>query len=214
MNPLFISKEEAVERFNLRSGKYDVLPHLGYETVVVIEGNTTIGTNLTSDTVSELFFNNDRKTRQDLIIINGDLTVKGDINLKSQAYKTYLLVLGNLTCEVLMSTKYIMHFAGDAHIQYVFNANYNDGITTIEGTTHVPYFLHSNHNANVTFGEETIIINYYGDDDGGWDYDFDYYRNQLADVLVEEVCPAGEFNRDLFIDYVKTGSSPFKEGIR
>lgn len=210
MSPITIDKEEAIQRFRLNSGKYDVLPRLGYDSVVLIEGNTIINADLNIDTALELIFGNKIIPKQSLIIVNGDLTIKGDLNLKSRMHKMYLLVLGNLYCDVLMSTNTIMHFTGDAHIKHVFNANYNDGITTIEGTTYVPYFLHSNHCANVNFDKATTLINYYGDDDGGWGYNFDYFESDLVKVLKENICPGNSFNRDHFIAHVKSGLPPFK----
>lgn len=205
----FISKEEAVKLFDIR--KYAPLGSIVYETVLVLEGDIVLEDDLTSGSVNHVIFNGDRKTSEELIIINGSLTVKGQVNLGLEDFPC-LLVLGDLHCDVLHSIDDLVHVTGDAHIKYVFNGNYNDGQITVEGITHVPYVLNSDHSSNITPDESTILINYHNNSNDFFKYH--YYREDLESVLVPEALIKGKFDYGAFIKVVTSGKNPIIEGAK
>jgi predicted DNA-binding WGR domain protein/Leucine-rich repeat (LRR) protein len=205
---IFISQEEAMERFDLE--QYDPLSCLDYDTVLVFEGDTIIEADITHDSISTVFFNKDRKTEEELIIINGNLTVKGNLDI-SEEYPG-LLVLGDLHCEVLCSNDNCINVTGDAFVKYAYDGNYNHGSITIDGTTHVPYLLNSDHDSGLNPGPKTILINYYGDYDDFFIYD--YYAEDLPNILTKGIMDGDDFDAENFIARVKTGKSPFKSGVK
>jgi Leucine-rich repeat (LRR) protein len=205
--PTLISGEEAKQRFNLDD--YDPLGYTTFGKVILLDGDTYINGDLIPDWIKKTLntLGTEAGNNSILVLVNGNLTVTGTI---SPGY--YLLVLGNVTCEVLLSYDDCIYITGDADIKYVFDGNYNDGSIEIGGITRVPYVLNSNHNSTIT-PEGAILINYYSDNDDWFDYD--YTERDLERVMVPEV-----FNEDMefrpfsFIRLVYNGKSPLKKGAR
>lgn len=203
-----IQEDEARERFDL--DQYGLIGEIPYDNILVLEGSVVIDSTIDDDSVESIFFGEGRETEEELIIINGNLTVEGDINI-SENYPC-LLVLGDIHCEVLHSYDNITHVTGGAHIKYAYNGNYNHGSITISGTTHVPYLLNSDHDSTLYPSAKTILINYYGNYDDFFVYD--YYREDLPNIFVKNALYKGSFDYGILIDYLKTGKSPLKKGTK
>ncbi len=204
----FITEEEVHEIFDVE--KFDPIGTLPYDTVLVLEGDITLDGDLTLDSIEDLIFDGERETEEELIIVKGNLTIKGDLDL-GEEYPN-IVVMGDLHCDVLNSSDDLIHVTGDAHVKYVFNGNYNHGQIVVEGTTHVPYVLNSDHCSDIKPVDSAIIINYYSNYDDF--FDNDYYDADLPNVLVEEALYDGEMDYEQFIEVVKAGKSPFKEGAK
>lgn len=205
---LFMDQEAAMERFDL--AQYDPLSCLDYDTVLVFEGDTVIDADINHHSIKAVFFKNKRETEEELIIINGNLTVKGTLDI-SEEYPG-LLVLGDLHCDVLCSNDNCINVTGDAFVKYVYDGNYNHGSITVDGTTHVPYLLNSDHCSSLNPSPKTILINYYGDYDDFFTYD--YYAEDLPNILTKGIMDDDDFDSEKFIARVKTGKSPFKSGVK
>jgi len=208
--PVLLTKEAIYQRFDMK--RYDPINRLDHDRIIYFEGDTIINGNLTADWAEAILksLNEDTHLGDVLIMVNGNLTVEGDINVGD--YHPLLLVLGNVHCDVLKSGDDTIHISGDAHIRYAFFGNYNDGSITIEGTTHVPYVLNSDHDSNIK-PEGAILINTYSDHNDFFDYDY------TLEVLPQVMVPAtfnkhDEFDEWQFIDLVKAGQSPFVEGTK
>ena len=205
---VLISQEEAMERFNL--DQYDPLGEMDYDSILVLEGDTIIETDVTYYSVNDLFFNGTRASEEELIIVNGNLTIKGDLKI-TDGYPCFL-VLGDLHCDLLYSGDNMTHITGDAFIKYVYNGNYNHGCITIEGKTTVPYLLNSDHASNLNPSPKTILINYYNNYDDSFNYD--YYSEDIPNIFVKGLANGGGLDLDAFIKRVKSGKSPFKSGVK
>ncbi|MGH1338030.1 MAG: leucine-rich repeat domain-containing protein [Aureispira sp.] len=208
----FLEEEEAEERFEF--GQYEPLGDIEYDAIAVIEGDTIIHQTIDDDSIEAIFFDNNRTSEQELIIINGNLTVKGAINIEEDMPS--LLVIGDLHCEVLHGKDSCIDVTGDAHIQYVFDGNYNHGSVMVHGTTYVPYILNSDHCSTLTPSKKAILINYYNQQDDFFTYD--YYRSDLANILVKGLAEIEDEDASLdveaFIKRVRSGKSPFKKGVK
>ncbi|SFE42209.1 WGR domain-containing protein, predicted DNA-binding domain in MolR [Chitinophaga sp. CF118] len=203
--PKVLTMKEAKKQFDL-SG-YDPMGDIGYDAVLVFEGDTHVDSDLQEWAKKISTTLGDKTKGMNLFLINGNLTVKGDVDITS-----HLLVLGNVTCDVLMSYDECIHITGDANIKYAFDGNYNDGSITIEGTTYVPYVLNSDHSSSIT-PEGAILINYFGDYNDFFDYDYteqDFERIMVPEVFDEKM----RFKQHKFIELLKEGKSPLQEDAR
>ncbi len=217
-----LTREEANQRFEL--DKYKLLASVPNDAIIVLEGDITIDTFLSESSITSVIFNGERTTAQELIIVNGNLTVKGGISIGSEGKCPSLLVLGDLHCDSLESTDDFIEVTGDAYIKYIFDGNYNHGAIKIAGTTHVPYILNSDHCSNLNPSDNAIVINYYNSSDDFFKYD--YYAGNLVDVCIPKVFNLEqeeldemdeddredvEFDRITFAIIVESGRSPLKE---
>lgn len=206
-----IDLDEAKARYDL--SKYDPLGILRYSTVVVYEGDVTIQGNVDKKTVESLFFGGKRESTDELVIIDGDLTVKG--SLEQTATYPCILVLGDLRCEVLTSVDACIHVTGDAFVETAFFGNYNHGNIRIEGTTHVPFVFNGGHGCSMTVSPKTVCINYQNSYDDFFEYD--YYASDLKDLFPDDLF---EWHSDIDFEFdwwsvraaMKAGESPFAEG--
>lgn len=208
--PVLLTKEAIYQRFDMKL--YDPINRLDHDRIIYFEGDTTINGNLTADRAAGILesLNEDTDLGDVLIMINGNLTVEGDINIGD--YHPLLLVLGNVHCNVLKSGDDTIHISGDAHIRYAFFGNYNDGSITIEGKTYVPYVLNSDHDSNIN-PQGAILINTYSDHNDFFEYD--YTQEVLPQVMVRATFNQhDEFDEWQFIDLVKAGQSPFVAGAK
>jgi Leucine-rich repeat (LRR) protein len=191
---------------------YDPINNLDHNRIIFVDGDITIKGDLSADWAVAILeeLKEDTYLGSVLIMINGNLTVEGDINIGD--YHPVLLVLGNVHCDVLKSGDDTIHITGDAHIKYAFYGYYNDGTINIDGITYVPYVLNSDHSSNIK-PEGAILINTYGDSNDFFEYD--YTREALPQAFIREVFDdKDEFDVYKFIDLVKSGQSPFNEGAK
>ncbi|TWV93632.1 hypothetical protein [Chitinophaga pinensis] len=145
-----------------------------------------------------------------LVLVNGNLTVKGDISLGEESFPC-LFVRGNVKCDVLYSGSEFIHITGNADIKYALDGNYNDGAITIEGITSVPYVLNSDHDTNIT-PKGAILINYFGDSNDFFTYDFT--EKDFPDVMVAAAFENEAFSRHAFIKLLQAKKSPLKKAYR
>jgi len=208
--PVILSQEQAEERFQISN--YDPINAMHHERVLLFEGDTDIPGDLNPDWVSHTLreIGEADDIGELLILINGNLNVSGDIAFSD--YRPSLLVLGNVSCDVLKSADECMCITGDATIKYAYYGYYNDGTITIHGITRVPYVLNSDHASQIN-PEGAILINVYSDHDDFFEYD--YTTKDLPAVLVAEVLDKGEWIKVWpFINMLKAGKSPFIPGAK
>src|SRR5262245_9515011 len=146
VTPKILSKEELSAQFDL--SRYEV-GNLDSDRILFYDGDTTITGDLDRDWASAMLkeMGEDASVDDVLIMINGNLTVEGHIVIGD--HHPLLLVLGNVSCDVLQSGDETIHITGDAHIKHAFFGYYNDGSIFIEGKTYVPYVLNSDHHAAI-----------------------------------------------------------------
>lgn len=208
----FIEEDDAREKFDL--DQYEPLGDLEYDAVLLIDGNLVLEKTLEDDSIEELLFDGNKETEEELIIIKGNLTIKGDLDLSGDSGYPSLLVLGDIHCEALLSYDNITNITGDAHLKHLFYGNYNHGVVAIAGITHAPYIINSDHDSDLKPSDEAILINSYSDHDDFFTYH--YHSSDLTKVLVKEALYVkGEdigFDVDIFREFVATGKNPFKEG--
>lgn len=202
--PQVLTMKQAKKQFDLDD--YDPMGDIGYDAVLLFEGDLHVDGDL-EEWAKKMAATLGKANGMNLFLVNGNLTVKGDVDITS-----HLLVLGNVTCDVLMSYDECIHITGDANIKYAFDGNYNDGSIAIEGTTYVPYVLNSDHSSSIT-PEGAILINYFGDYNDFFDYDYteqDFERIMVPEVFDEKM----RFQQSKFIQLLKEGKSPLKEDTR
>jgi hypothetical protein len=132
--------------------------------------------------------------------------VEGDIRLGDQ--QVFLLVKGNLQCDVLENSYDYIHVTGDVHIRHVFYGHYNRGYFEADGKVFVPYVLTNNYYSPLhTEGSVFISLDYRDKRDV---IQHDYTREVLTDVLIPEVFNGeGNIEAEKFIAIVQSGQSPF-----
>ncbi|MGH1339241.1 MAG: WGR domain-containing protein [Aureispira sp.] len=208
----FLKEEEAIERFNL--AEYDLLGSWSHEAILLIDGDVFLEETLSDSTISTAFFNGEKELKQALIIINGNLTIDGDLSIYGETGYPSLLILGALRCDSLYSYDNFMYIEGDAYIKYLYSGSYNHGAIKITGTLQVPYLINSDHHSDLNPSEETILINKRNNSDDFFIYD--YYPEDFKRVLIEGVFyedeEVFELDLDAFLAVLKVGNSPFKEG--
>ena len=209
VTPKLLSKDEIDEQFDI--SQYEI-GNLDNERILFYDGDTTITGDIDKKWAMAVLteLGEDASVDDVLIMVNGNLTVEGDIVMGD--YHPLLLVLGNVYCDVLQSGDETIHITGDAHIKYAFFGYYNDGSIIIEGKTYVPYVLNSDHSSSIT-PEGAILINTYSDHNDFFEYDY------TSEVLPKIAVPAafdnkGEFSEWQFIELVRSGQSPFVEGAK
>ncbi|ACU63129.1 leucine-rich repeat domain-containing protein [Chitinophaga pinensis] len=209
--PKLISNDEALLRFHLE--QFENFSETAFQNVLLLDGDTTIDGDLdqqwTENTLASLGVAGG--VEDTLILVNGNLQVAGTIKPSEDTYP-FLLVLGNVQCEVIKSYDEFIYITGDADIKYALDGNYNHGDITIDGITRVPYILISDHSTSVK-PEGAILINYFSDRDDFFAYDFtveDFERVMAPETFNEK----GNFSHYAFIEVLKTGKSPLKEGAR
>lgn len=210
VEPKLLTLEEIKQRFDL--SPYDIIGDYNYDSILFFDGDVTIDGDLDRDQVEAFLkkLNQERSLRSFLFMVNGNLTVTGDIGMGD--HNPHLLVLGSIHCDVLFSSDETMFIAGDAHVRSAYYGYYNDGCIFVMGTTYVPYVLNSDHHSDIT-PEGAILINVYSDHNDFFEYDY------TSEVLPESVVPGaldkdGDFDAWQFINIVRSGQSPFKEGVK
>ena len=211
VEPVLITGAAASQQFDL-SG-YEPFGEMNFKRVILFNGDAYLKGDLNQQwTKSTLeLLGADGDVADTLILVNGNLTVAGTIKPTEDSFP-FLLVLGNVRCDVLQSYDECIYITGDADITYAFDGNYNDGSITIAGITRVPYVLNSNHNS-VIKPEGAMLINYFGDNDDFFTYDFTI--QDFQEVMVKAVFDKKmNFDQAAFIELLKAGKSPLKKGAR
>lgn len=211
--PTLITEEKAKELFDL--SQYDSFDDMNFQQVIFLDGNVYVDGDMDHDwSVNTLkTLGKDGDTADTLILINGNLTVAGtmEVGAPDDSFP-FLLVVGNVKCDVLHNYDEFIYITGDADIKYAFNGNYNHGQIQIDGKTRVPYVLNSDH-SSILKPEGATVINYYGDHDDFFEYD--YTAKDLEEVMVSAVFnEKGRFAVRNFIELLKAGKSPLKKGAR
>lgn len=209
--PQLISAPEARDRFNLQN--FEPFGEFDFDKIILLDGDTYIDGDLNQEWTEKTLeaLGEEPGVDSSLIVVNGNLTVAGAINPSNESFP-FLLVLGNVQCDVLLSYDEYIHITGDADITYAFNGNYNDGGIVIEGKTRTPYVLNSDHSSRID-PEGAILINYFGDFNDFFDYD--YTRKDFERVIVSSVLDQnGRIIPHAFIKLLKAGKSPLKKGAR
>ena len=197
----FINSEYVVENFSVN----DMLFEIEYDLILLVEGNLHIKEDL------DVWYNKQLQNAEiedydaTIILINGNLIVKGRIAPASEAFP-FLYVNGNVECHILDSYDEWITISKNAYIKYVFDGNYNDGLINIYGITHSPFILNSNHSSNVTPSKNSIIINYGHINNTHLDYDF---NGNLEKILLSELIDSEELDPERFKLKVMAGKSPF-----
>lgn len=208
-NPQLITYPELQERMDMKP--YDNIDVLDHEHVLYFEGDTVLTAHLDKDWAQTVLNTLDAAASADdlLIVVKGNLTVQGKIAIGD--YHPCLLVVGDVTCDVLISGDDTIFITGDAHIKYVFYGYYNDGSIQIGGTTYVPYVINSDHSSGID-PSGAILINSYSDHHDFFNYD--YLSGTLSTVIVPEALHEGEFDERKFIEVVSAGKNPFVAGAK
>ncbi|MCU0438232.1 MAG: PDZ domain-containing protein [Raineya sp.] len=210
--PEVITKKEAQKRFNLK--KYGDMDDFDYSRIIAFDGDTFIEGSLNFDWAERFFEEHDEDINsfEDpvLILVNGNLTATNEISPGGDAFP-FLLVIGNVECDVLRSYDEFIHITGNANVRYAFQGDYNDGSICIEGVLRVPYVLNGNHNS-VVRPEGAILINYYDDSDDFFEYD--YTIKDFENVLVKEVLDKQKLDIQKFVERLKAGKEVLKKGAK
>lgn len=208
--PKLLTQQEINERFDM--SPYDIIGDYKYDSILLFDGDAIIDGDLDQDQVECILkeLKQERSLSSFLVMVNGNLTVNGRVGFGD--YNPHLLVLGSVHCEVLYSSDDTMFITGDAHVKYAYYGYYNDGSIMVEGNTYVPYVVNSDHHSAIN-PRGAILINAYSDHNDFFEYDY------TRGVLEESVVPAalgddGGFDAWNFIEVVRGGQLPFKEGVK
>jgi len=212
--PRIITEEEVNTKVKLSD--YDPIGYMGFEYVLFFEGDLHIKGDLDEEWVAKEFEKLGEELEDNILVfILGNLTVEGKI-APGPGGNPCLFVEGDVRCDVLSSYDELITITGDAYVTYAIDGNYNHGVLQIEGTAFTPYILNSDHHMEVTPSETTITINYYGDYDNFFEYD--YSPKDFDRVMVKQVInlDGDEYRLDQgrFIELLKKGKSPLKRGAK
>lgn len=215
INPRYIADPTVIETFNL--SQYAPLESMSFETILLIEGDLLLDQELNEDFIKAYIFDPKQKAEQEIIVITGNLTIKGDLRIYGETGYPSLLILGNIHCDTLYSFDNFMHIAGDAFVKNAYLGSYNHGAIKIAGTTHAPYIVNDDHHSDLVPSKESIVINSFGRHDDFFEYD--YYRDELPRILIQEASgfevgdaiEEYEFDFFRFIKILEQGKFPFKE---
>lgn len=208
--PVVEGKNKMVQPKLITFEEADVTMDISFENVLCFEGDLEINGDLDEKWVVGVLKENSfpEETADLLMLVKGSLTVHGDITPGADSYPC-LMVVGNVTCEVIKSYDEIIHITGDADVKYAIDGNYNHGSITIEGATRVPYVLNSDHSTTLN-PVNAVLINYYSDYEDFFDYD--YTVQDFERVMVSSVYKDEDFDQHAFIKLLKQGKSPLKKG--
>ncbi len=213
-----INEPKAVQLFDI--DQYKPLNDIDCDTILLVEGDLVLEDDLNEAFIKKHFWKDYENITNELIVINGDLMIYGDLDINGETGYPCLLVLGDLYCECLYSFDNFMHIAGNAYIKYAYYGSYNHGAIKIVGTTNAPYIINDDHHSDLNPSENALLINSSGRQDDFFEYH--YYRDDLPMVLLQSVSNFKigtdkedyDFDCTLFMDTVKKGISPFKQGAK
>jgi leucine-rich repeat protein SHOC2 len=204
-NERFISESEANTLFNIK--QFDPIGDLGYDEVLLLEGDTVIEGNLDENWLAKILKKHKKNDGLILVLVNGNIKVSGNID-PDECF--YFLVLGNVECLNMFSHETGIDITGNAKIHNMLCGVYNHGFCYIAGTTHAAYIVLSDHDMEIT-PEGGIRLNCYDDEA---DFEFDFYESDLERVMISKTFVDGEFDVYKMMKLVKKGVNPFKPGIK
>ncbi|RAV97589.1 leucine-rich repeat domain-containing protein [Pseudochryseolinea flava] len=191
---------------------YDNINHIDKEVILFFDSDVRIEQDLNAEYILALVkaLGGDESSSI-LMMVNGNLDVRGTVKPGNDGIPS-LLVIGNLTCDVLQNYDESIYVAGDANVKYVYDGNYNHGSITVKGKLNVPYLLNSDHHSDVN-PQGAILINYYSNHNDFFTYD--YTTNDFERVMVPGVLDdRGDFSQHRFIQWVKEGKNPLKDDAK
>jgi Domain of unknown function (DUF4116) len=143
-----IPEREAIDRFRLRerlqlygSGAREAEPGVF---VYFAGGDVRIDGDLGLD------WTDDRFAGHIGLVVDGDLTVTGNIINENGNAGPFLLVRGNLRARNVVAGGAEFHIEGDADIEELLLGHYNDGTLAIDGTTRAQLILSDDHSMHTT----------------------------------------------------------------
>jgi hypothetical protein len=138
-----------------------------------------------------------RPTGIDLIVVTGNLTVAGDIELDES--RPGLYVAGTTRAETLVGGDAEIYI-GDGAFTYLVYGHYNHGILET-GTVATPWVINSGHDLRVKAPDAYHIDNY------GDDADSDFSRNNIVAAFVSQVVDAEDATIIVpaFLDRLRAG---------
>lgn len=158
------------------------------ESILYFEGNIAIE-------YLDYFFIKEFKEKEglsfDFIVVNGDLTVEGGIDLFE--YYPGLIVSGFTKAKILVGGDCEIYIK-DGKFDYYVCGHHNDGVLAT-GKVDTQFVINSGHALEVT-SDNAIFINAYSDHGDG----YDYYFSDIPDNFVAEVL---DENGDLDMDMVE-----------
>jgi hypothetical protein len=115
--PKLLTLEEIKQRFDL--SPYDIIGDYNYDSILLFDGDTTIDGDLDQDQVEAFLkeLQEKRSLSSFLVMVNGNLTVTGDIGMGD--YNPHLLVLGSIYCDVLFSSDETIFICYRNHLRAV-----------------------------------------------------------------------------------------------
>jgi hypothetical protein len=141
-----------------------------YETVALFEGNLELEDDFRTQLEAKI-------ESADLVVVSGDLTVRGDIALYDRTPGLY--VKGTTTADSLQGGDCEIYIH-DGTFKYLVYGEYNNGILDT-GTVSVPWVINSDHDLRVN-AENARQIDAYGEDP-----DVDFRASELPEAFVPEV---------------------------
>lgn len=202
--PQILTLEAAKEKIDMSN--YGPIGDIPFDRVLYFEGNLSVDEDLSEKWAKAVLESLGEPTDVEdmLILVNGALTVKGNILPGDGSYPC-LLVTGDVKCDVIYSENEFIHIAGNADIQYVLDGYYNAGSITIEGVTTVPYVLNSDHQMTIT-PKGAVLINYFRDTHDLFRYD--YTIADFSEIMAPAVLQNDKFDKEAFIRLLKAKKAP------
>ncbi len=217
-----ITQAEAEERFGLK--EIDTVGKFNYPLIFLHAGDLHMPGDFDEAWVTENLFADEPPTReQELIVVDGSLSVDGMISIGHGRTWPSLLVRGDLRCSIWDMGENLVHIAGDVHVERLFHEHGegHNGWLGVGGAASMPMLLV--HDSPVWFKSldpGTITLNYFSDEDEY--YDFDYGQSDMYEICdpmllkdgrdLEDEVDAYNFGVD-FLRRVAEGDSPFKPGF-
>ncbi|MCP4131884.1 MAG: WGR domain-containing protein [bacterium] len=200
-----ISEEEAKKEFDI--GKYIN----GYDTnIKVYDGNVLIPGNLNLDYEGgdEVFGIRGEETG---IIVKGDLAVEGIISNYEWDFGPFLLVLGNLKAENILTGGSEIWITGNADIKNAVFTYYNHGLLTVEGNIKAKVIVCSDHFTSLNGKINAITISY----GCNGKLEADFGRNDAGMVFINEVLDSeGYLDYGELSDYISSNKNFIRKGAK
>jgi len=208
--PKIITENEAEKRFQfyryINGGCGDKGRYYYFEGDTVIEGDLNTGE----------FCDEESEDDHPIlgIIVNGDLTVTGQICQEECDFGETLLVLGNLKAKHIDKGGAEFYITGDCKVAGAIYGYYNHGMLTVEGETTAKFIIKDDHEFDFGYiNKESITVNNYSDYG-----ECDYYAPDLVENFVKEVLNMDEEEPDInikrFIKRLDEGKSVLKKGAK
>ncbi|WP_299326108.1 hypothetical protein [uncultured Maribacter sp.] len=172
-----------------------------YESILYLEGDIILNESLDFEFIEE--FCVDKNLEFQIIIVNGNLTVNGRINLSE--YHPGLIVTGHTKAHTLEGGDCEIHIQ-DGIIDYFVLGNFNSGILHTKKIK--TQFIINNEHHLIVDCEDAIFINI-----GSSlvdNYKYHYSRSDLSSKFIPEVIFEKYLDNDEFYNFLKAGKEVFK----